>query len=560
MPRPTSLASSPGAAAQYLRMSTEHQRYSIDNQAAAIADFAALHGFKIVSTYVDRGRSGLSIRRREGLKRLLADAMTGSARFKTILVYDVSRWGRFQDIDQAAHYEFLCRDAGIAVEYCAEPFSNDGSLVADLIKTLKRAGAAQYSRDLSLRVTAAQRRGAADQYWMGGETRYGFRRLMVDDKDRPIALLAPGERKALQHHRVRLVLGPPEELAIVREIFRRYAAGETPKSIAADLRARQVPGWCGMDWTDSQVRRMIPDERYAGVWTHGKSRTELGRGARLVPRRDWLRRPGALPRIVDPRSWDAARAVWLWRRGEPTEKFMLQGLRRVLAKHGRLSRDLVAREPGIPTPKMYRKVFGDLPTAFRKVGFEFKPRRRLVGPFLPRIEAMVRDGADRPPGERASPNLVFQRLKTEGYKGAMVTVQRELRRIRQDMEIGHLPRLAWRDDAEILAEIRAVYEAHGYLTMGLLAEHPDLPSLSALTNHFGSFGQLYALVGCRPGRTKWRIGPFMDRLEALAAAESAATPGVRLPYMKLFQQLVAEGFTGSYTSVRKHLVGVQRAK
>jgi hypothetical protein len=32
-----------------------------------------------------------------------------------------SRWGRFQDADESAHYEFLCKSAGIPVHYCAEP-------------------------------------------------------------------------------------------------------------------------------------------------------------------------------------------------------------------------------------------------------------------------------------------------------------------------------------------------------------------------------------------------------------------------------------------------------
>ncbi len=50
--------------AQYLRMSTEHQQYSIDNQAAAIQEYAREHGFTVVRTYEDPGRSGLLLRRR----------------------------------------------------------------------------------------------------------------------------------------------------------------------------------------------------------------------------------------------------------------------------------------------------------------------------------------------------------------------------------------------------------------------------------------------------------------------------------------------------------------
>ena len=46
-------------AAQYVRMSTEHQQYSTANQADKILDYAAHHGFEIVRTYADEGKSGL---------------------------------------------------------------------------------------------------------------------------------------------------------------------------------------------------------------------------------------------------------------------------------------------------------------------------------------------------------------------------------------------------------------------------------------------------------------------------------------------------------------------
>lgn len=102
-------------AAQYVRMSTEHQKYSTENQAEIIARYAAQRGFEIVETYADNGKSGLRLDGRDALKRLIADVQAGRADFKVVLVYDVSRWGRFQDADESAYYEFLCREAGISI-------------------------------------------------------------------------------------------------------------------------------------------------------------------------------------------------------------------------------------------------------------------------------------------------------------------------------------------------------------------------------------------------------------------------------------------------------------
>src|SRR6201997_1444632 len=132
-------------AAQYIRMSTEHQQYSLENQSLAIQKYADCHNFEIVQTYTDTARSGVILKHRAGLQRLLQDVVQGSCGFSAILVYDVSRWGRFQDTDEAAHYEFLCKSSGVPVHYCAEIFPNDGSAFASMIKSFRRIMASDYS-------------------------------------------------------------------------------------------------------------------------------------------------------------------------------------------------------------------------------------------------------------------------------------------------------------------------------------------------------------------------------------------------------------------------------
>lgn len=135
-------------AAEYVRMSTEHQRYSTENQANTIRKYAASHQLEIVRTYADEGKSGLSLDGRDALKKLIDDVQSDRADFQAILVYDISRWGRFQDADESAYYEYICKRAGIRVEYCAEQFENDGSPVSKIVKGVKRAMAGEYSREL----------------------------------------------------------------------------------------------------------------------------------------------------------------------------------------------------------------------------------------------------------------------------------------------------------------------------------------------------------------------------------------------------------------------------
>ena len=111
----------------------------------------------------------------EGLQQLIRDVESGAADFTLVLVYDVSRWGRFQDADESAYYEYICRRAGIQVTYCAEQFENDGSPVSTIVKGVKRAMAGEYSRELSSKVFAGQCRLIEMGYRQGGPAGFGLR-------------------------------------------------------------------------------------------------------------------------------------------------------------------------------------------------------------------------------------------------------------------------------------------------------------------------------------------------------------------------------------------------
>src|SRR5579862_2194739 len=155
-------------AAQYVRMSDEMQQFSTDNQKEAIQEYADAHGFVIVKTYCDFGKSGVVAKHRAALRELLNDVASGTAEFKAVLVYDVSRWGRYPNNDEAAYYEFLCHRAGIPLHYCAEQFCNDGSAISFILKALKRSMAAEFSQELGEKVFRGKSRLAQMGFWVGG--------------------------------------------------------------------------------------------------------------------------------------------------------------------------------------------------------------------------------------------------------------------------------------------------------------------------------------------------------------------------------------------------------
>src|SRR4051812_14013681 len=94
LPNPETVPPIPAAA--YMRMSTEHQQYSTSNQLDIIKDYARKCGFEIEKLYSDEGKSGLNIQGRDSLAQMIKDVESGHATFQHIVVYDISRWGRFQ--------------------------------------------------------------------------------------------------------------------------------------------------------------------------------------------------------------------------------------------------------------------------------------------------------------------------------------------------------------------------------------------------------------------------------------------------------------------------------
>lgn len=286
-------------AAQYLRMSTDEQVYSLAIQADLIARYAALNGLQVVRSYEDAGKSGVSAQGREGLRALIRDVMDGPD-YTTLLVLDVSRWGRFQDPDEAGHFEFLCRSAGVSVRYCAECFDDDAGVTSSVMKTLKRAMAAEFSRQLSDRIRHGRRLSAEAGLWVGGYPPYGFARQAFDRNGRPDRILRKGDRRPNDQQVVRVVPGPPAEVEAVRAIFRMFVEERLgPGAIAETLNRRGAQWRDGRPWTDARVRSVLGNELCIGVLAYSRTTWALNVRVRRNAPQDW-RRVKALDPIVDP--------------------------------------------------------------------------------------------------------------------------------------------------------------------------------------------------------------------------------------------------------------------
>jgi DNA invertase Pin-like site-specific DNA recombinase len=357
-------------AAQYVRMSTEHQQYSTENQSDVIRGYAEAHGMDIVQTYADDGKSGLSVAGRDALKQLIADVEGGTARFDAILVYDVSRWGRFQNADESAYYEYLCNRANIVVHYCAEPFVNDGSLPSTLIKTIKRTMAGEYSRELSVKVFAGQCRMIELGFRQGGQPGYGLRRLLIDQNRNSKVLLARGDRKSLQTDRVILVPGPKEELAVVQEIYRRFTEERQGEhDIAQFLNARGVAADYDRPWTRASVHQILSNPKYIGANVYNRRSFKLKRKRVANPPEMWICRDHAFEPIIAVELFRRAQEIISGRRHSYSDDEMLELLRRLLVQKGSLSAILIDEAHGMPSSVTYRTRFKSLLRAYQLIGY-----------------------------------------------------------------------------------------------------------------------------------------------------------------------------------------------
>jgi DNA invertase Pin-like site-specific DNA recombinase len=356
--------------AQYVRMSTEHQRYSTQNQANALAKYAQERGMTIVRTFADDGKSGLNLEGRAGLLSLLSEVQSGRADFRAILVYDISRWGRFQDADESGYWEYLCKRAGVAIHYCAEQFANDGSMPSVLLKNLKRTMAGEYSRELSVKVFAGQCRLIELGYRQGGTAGFGLRRLLIDQEHRPKEVLDPGQRKSLQTDRVILVPGPEDEQKVVREIFRNFIEmGKVEQEIANDLNQQSVQSGTGRPWTRGVVHQILINPKYIGSNVYNRRSFKLKQRRVVNPEAMWVRKDHAFPALVSHDHFNQAAKIIEIRSRRYTDSEMIDKLRDLFLKKGRLSGILIDEMEGMPSSSIYMSRFGGLRRAYSIVGY-----------------------------------------------------------------------------------------------------------------------------------------------------------------------------------------------
>ena len=541
----------PIRAAQYLRMSSDNQRYSTENQQSAIAEYAVQHGYNIVASYRDAGKSGLSLKGREALKQLLSDALEAHRAFDAILVYDVSRWGRFQNPDQAAHYQFLCRQAGVRVVYCAEPFGEDVAPITTIVKHLKRVMAGEYSRELSAKLSRAKRQQAQLGFRQGGCLIYGFRRLLVDCNRNPRQVLISGESKALTSDKVIAIPGPSEELAVIRRIFSLYVGDQfsIPK-IVKQLAEAGIKGYGHKPLTWGTVRHILSNELCIGQITYNITTRKLQDRSLKNPEHLWTRFSAFEP-IVPVAQFRKAQERLAWSASPHWNKEAItDSLLNLLAQKGRLSQVLINDAEGAPSAETVANCFGSLTAAYAAIGYD-PPGKRLFGANGKRwSDKAILTGLQK---LYAAQGHISNRL-IDSFPDlpSKVHVQRRFGSISAAKKQAGLPvlshgeaqRHSWTrrraagcdeyyqgvlwTDAKLLQALRDLEKQYKYMSGNLLDQNGGTPSACYFIKRFGSLTKARALAQL-PTRSRSQImlGALKRKEEGKTIGRKPRHPGER---------------------------------
>lgn len=248
----------------YARYSSESQRdASIDGQLRECRAYAERMGMTIVGTYVDRACSASKkTEKRKQFLKMIDDSAKGE--FDAILVWKLDRFARNRY--DSALYKKILGENHVQLISITEPISNDPQGI--ILESLLEGMAEYYSAELSVKVRRGQKDNAIKCLYNGGLVPFGYQ--VSEDK----------------HYEINEQYAP-----YVREMFRRYADGDSLKQICEDLNARGIKPEHGNKFNITTLGVLLHNRKYIGEYRY----------------RDTVV-PGGVPTIIDEETFNRCQA------------------------------------------------------------------------------------------------------------------------------------------------------------------------------------------------------------------------------------------------------------
>jgi site-specific DNA recombinase len=268
----------------YGRISSDREgdNLAISRQLADCEQLATRRGWKVVERYVDSDISAYAGKRRPEYLRLLEDIDAGAV--EAVLVYHADRLHRhpreledFIDLCQRTQTKLATVSGDLDLS------THEGQLLARITGAVAR----KESDDKSRRIRRKHEELAAAGRISGGGSRpYGYE----------------ADKRTIR----------PGEAEVIRKSARRALAGDSLRSICADLNGDGVESATGKQWTPQSLRRMLMSPRISGQRSHHKE---------IVAKAEW-------PAIISPRQTQQLRA----KLGDPDRRTNRSARRYLLAR------------------------------------------------------------------------------------------------------------------------------------------------------------------------------------------------------------------------------------
>lgn len=371
--------------AYYRHSARDRQENSVAIQQELVQKWAKENGVEIIHEFADRGKSGLTAEGRDAFNDMMENWVKKRKDFDFVLCLDVSRWGRFQDIDLSATYSAECKKHGKQVIYTTLGMPRPDDPLYPVYVQFERFRAAQYSKELSAKVFHGCVKIAQQGYWAGGKAPFGFDRLLLDEQRNRLHVLTLHQKKSIQNQRVTLTLGPEAQVATVRRIFDEFiAAGHTMQEIADRLNDDGSRSAMGGLWNIGKVRRILTNIMYAGTLVYNKTTSKLKTPTRRNPLDQWVRTAGAIDPLVDQAIFDRAQAILAQVRLRYAPETMLEHLDRLHREHGFLRPSILAADELAPSTSTYHTHFRSLDAAYQQLF------RDAAGAVRTQVEGLLR--------------------------------------------------------------------------------------------------------------------------------------------------------------------------
>ncbi|UCB56734.1 MAG: recombinase family protein [Candidatus Omnitrophota bacterium] len=316
----------------YLRKSTDLQEASLEQQREKILLFAEEHSIKVIEFFAEEA-CGENVEGRPQFRRMI-DCCKGQDNFQYVFVYDISRWGRFENPKEAVYWEVEIEKAGKKLVFVSEGFKED-NIGTSITNFVKSAEASEYLKNIRRQTTRGMIYNAKQGFWMGGRPPYGYDRAIVEN-GKIIGVLPQGKQKGIKDQKIKLVINK-QQAKVIRIIYIMFAKqGLSVRSIATYLNQSRYSPPRGRMWTKSALWRMLHNEVYIGMLVYNRENKHKRHGRhKYNPKDKWIIVENAHQPIIPLELWEMAQARtnqafaggrFVSRGNRPRSNYLLSGL------------------------------------------------------------------------------------------------------------------------------------------------------------------------------------------------------------------------------------------